>query len=160
VPTYLDWFQVDWAWPALTDAERVIVRRYHATLESDPQAASADWLADLLATASAALPGRSIYARGGDIDGEFTLIARDGRRGDANADDFDEAGAVPDAPTSADYKAAGVEKVCQALYFPEDMLQEIQNEATRQDKSLSWMAQKAWLLARSEIKTLPKAEDV
>ena len=34
----------------------------------------------------------------------------------------------------------------------EDMLKEIQNEANRQDRSLSWVVQQAWRIARSEIK--------
>ena len=31
----------------------------------------------------------------------------------------------------------------QSLYFPEEMLNEIQNEANRQDRSLSWIVQQA-----------------
>ena len=48
----------------------------------------------------------------------------------------------------------------QSLYFPEEMLKEIQNEATRQDRSLSWIVQQAWKIARSEIKKLPSVNDV
>ena len=36
----------------------------------------------------------------------------------------------------------------QSLYFQEDTLQEIQAEAIRQDRSLSWVVQRAWALAR------------
>ena len=43
----------------------------------------------------------------------------------------------------------------QSLYFPEKMLEEIKNEATRQDRSLSWIMQKAWKLARKDINTAP-----
>ena len=43
----------------------------------------------------------------------------------------------------------------QSLYFPEDMLQEIQQEATRQDRSLSWIVQQAWRLARARIASIP-----
>ena len=46
----------------------------------------------------------------------------------------------------------------QSLYFPEDMLKEIQEEATRQDRSLSWIVQKAWKVARREIIRLPGAD--
>src|SRR5688500_12084882 len=35
----------------------------------------------------------------------------------------------------------------QSLYFPEEMLEEIQREANRQDRSLSWIVQQAWRLA-------------
>jgi uncharacterized small protein (TIGR04563 family) len=43
----------------------------------------------------------------------------------------------------------------QSLYFPEEMLEEIRTEASRQDRSLSWIIQRAWLIARSELKRIP-----
>jgi uncharacterized small protein (TIGR04563 family) len=43
----------------------------------------------------------------------------------------------------------------QSLYFPEDMLEEIQREATRQDRSLSWIVQQAWKLARERVASIP-----
>jgi uncharacterized small protein (TIGR04563 family) len=43
----------------------------------------------------------------------------------------------------------------QSLYFPEQMLEEISKEATRQDRSLSWIVQKAWKVARKEIMKAP-----
>jgi uncharacterized small protein (TIGR04563 family) len=48
----------------------------------------------------------------------------------------------------------------QSLYFPESMLQEIKDEAARLDRSLSWVVQRAWKLARLEIKKLPSVNDV
>ena len=48
----------------------------------------------------------------------------------------------------------------QSLYFPEDMLLEMQREARRQDRSLSWIVQQAWKLARGELKKIPSANDV
>lgn len=48
----------------------------------------------------------------------------------------------------------------QSLYFPEDMLSEIQHEATRQDRSLSWIVQKAWKIARKEIQKYPSVNDI
>ena len=48
----------------------------------------------------------------------------------------------------------------QSLYFPESMLQEIKEEAARLDRSLSWIVQRAWKLARMEIKKLPSVNDV
>ncbi len=48
----------------------------------------------------------------------------------------------------------------QSLYFPEEMLQEIQKEAMRQDRSMSWIVQTAWKLARSDIKKMPSVNDV
>jgi len=51
----------------------------------------------------------------------------------------------------------GSDKRKQSLYFPEEMLKEIQDEATRQDRSLSWIVQKAWKAARREIRRMPSA---
>ena len=48
----------------------------------------------------------------------------------------------------------------QSLYFPESMLVEIQQEATRLDRSLSWVMQRAWKLARADIRKLPSVNDV
>ncbi len=47
----------------------------------------------------------------------------------------------------------------QSLYFPEDMLLEIQQEANRQDRSLSWIVQQAWRIARQEMKKFPSIND-
>jgi uncharacterized small protein (TIGR04563 family) len=47
----------------------------------------------------------------------------------------------------------------QSLYFPEEMLKEIQAEATRQDRSLSWIVQKAWKTARKELAKYPSSTD-
>ncbi len=47
----------------------------------------------------------------------------------------------------------------QSLYFPEEMLQEIQQQATRQDRSLSWIIQQAWRLARARIASIPGMND-
>ncbi|RMG11472.1 MAG: TIGR04563 family protein [Deltaproteobacteria bacterium] len=55
---------------------------------------------------------------------------------------------------------AGTDKRKQSLYFPEDMLKEIQEEAARQDRSLSWVVQQAWRIARSEIMKFPSVNDV
>lgn len=48
----------------------------------------------------------------------------------------------------------------QSLYFPEDMLEEIQREASRQDRSLSWIVQQAWKVARGDIRKMPSVNDV
>jgi uncharacterized small protein (TIGR04563 family) len=47
----------------------------------------------------------------------------------------------------------------QSLYFPEDMLREIQEEATRQDRSLSWVIQQAWKVARGQLAKVPGIND-
>ena len=43
----------------------------------------------------------------------------------------------------------------QSLYFPVEMLDEIKEEANRQDRSLSWIVQTAWKIARNDIKKFP-----
>lgn len=48
----------------------------------------------------------------------------------------------------------------QSLYFPEEMLLEIKAEAQRQDRSLSWIVQKAWKLARTDIAKYPSVNDI
>lgn len=48
----------------------------------------------------------------------------------------------------------------QSLYFPEEMLREIQEEATRQDRSLSWIMQQAWRSARERIAKMPGMDDL
>ncbi len=55
---------------------------------------------------------------------------------------------------------AGSDKRKQSLYFPEEMLKEIQAEAARQDRSLSWIVQKAWKIARTEIQKFPSINDL
>jgi uncharacterized small protein (TIGR04563 family) len=47
----------------------------------------------------------------------------------------------------------------QSLYFPEDMLREIQEAATRQDRSLSWVIQQAWKMARGQLAKVPGVND-
>ena len=55
---------------------------------------------------------------------------------------------------------ANTDKRKQSLYFPEEMLKEIQDEANRQDRSLSWIVQQAWRIARSKIMRFPSVNDV
>jgi len=50
---------------------------------------------------------------------------------------------------------AGTDKRSKPL-LPEDMLREIQEEANRQDRSLSWIVQQAWKIARNEIMRFPR----
>jgi uncharacterized small protein (TIGR04563 family) len=51
------------------------------------------------------------------------------------------------------------DKKKQSLYFPDEMLKEIVSEATRQDRSLSWIVQKAWRASRKNIKSIPSVND-
>lgn len=63
-----------------------------------------------------------------------------------------------EAADTADTKRTDKRK--QSLYFPEEMLKEIQLEANRQDRSLSWIVQQAWRIARNEIMRFPSVNDV
>jgi uncharacterized small protein (TIGR04563 family) len=45
----------------------------------------------------------------------------------------------------------------QSLYFPEHVLDQIQKEAIRLDRSLSWIVQRAWRLAREHIGKMPSS---
>ena len=47
----------------------------------------------------------------------------------------------------------------QSLYFPEAYLEEIKEESLRQDRSMSWLVQKAWEIARETIRSFPSAND-
>ena len=47
----------------------------------------------------------------------------------------------------------------QALYFPAEMLAELQGEATRQDRSISWLIQQAWKVAYRELQKIPSTTD-
>lgn len=48
----------------------------------------------------------------------------------------------------------------QSLYFPEEMLREIEEQAERQDRSLSWIVQQAWKIARTDLRRIPSPNDV
>lgn len=43
------------------------------------------------------------------------------------------------------------------LYFNSAMLAETQKEAIRQDRSVSWIIQAAWRIARDEVRRVPAA---
>jgi uncharacterized small protein (TIGR04563 family) len=43
----------------------------------------------------------------------------------------------------------------QSLYLPVDMYQEVREEATRLDRSVSWVMIQAWKLSRPKIKDMP-----
>jgi uncharacterized small protein (TIGR04563 family) len=69
--------------------------------------------------------------------------------------------AIGDKDTkSAVNEGSKSDKRKQSLYFPEEMLEEIKEEAARLDRSLSWIVQRAWKIARVEIKRLPSVDDI
>jgi uncharacterized small protein (TIGR04563 family) len=56
--------------------------------------------------------------------------------------------------------ALSTDKRKQSLYFPDEMLRQIQEEAMRQDRSLSWIVQQAWRAAREQIARMPGMQDL
>jgi uncharacterized small protein (TIGR04563 family) len=48
----------------------------------------------------------------------------------------------------------------QSLYFPDEMLQEIQIQAQRLDRSLSWVVQQAWKISKTELRKIPSPNDM
>jgi uncharacterized small protein (TIGR04563 family) len=56
--------------------------------------------------------------------------------------------------------AVSSDKRKQSLYFPEEMLLDIQEQATRQDRSLSWIVQQAWRAARARLAKMPGMDDL
>lgn len=41
------------------------------------------------------------------------------------------------------------------LYFPENLVNETKAEALRHDRSLSWIIEMAWRIARDQIESMP-----
>lgn len=54
----------------------------------------------------------------------------------------------------------GTDKRKQSLYFPESMLQDVQHEAARLDRSLSWIVQRCVKIGLPEIRKLPSVNDI
>lgn len=47
----------------------------------------------------------------------------------------------------------------QSMYFPAGMLAEIQSQATRLDRSMSWIMQQTWRIAKQEVASFHAFED-
>ncbi|QDG54596.1 TIGR04563 family protein [Persicimonas caeni] len=41
------------------------------------------------------------------------------------------------------------------LYFPENLVNETKREALRHDRSMSWIIEMAWRIAREQIESMP-----
>lgn len=46
-----------------------------------------------------------------------------------------------------------------SVYFPPDMMDEIEHEMARQERTLSWLLQQAWRVARPTLRSLPAVQD-
>lgn len=53
-------------------------------------------------------------------------------------------------------RGLGVKK---SLYLSPDVVQEIEDEARRLERSLSWIAQRAFCLARGRLRAMPSADE-
>ncbi len=49
-------------------------------------------------------------------------------------------------------------KVKMTLYFPKEVLDQAQEEAERQDRSVSWVIQQAWRLSYNRIQHYPSID--
>jgi len=47
----------------------------------------------------------------------------------------------------------------QSLYFPEEMLGELQSEAQRLDRSVAWLVERAWKIAKRQVMSLSTEDD-
>lgn len=47
----------------------------------------------------------------------------------------------------------------QSLYFQEGVTEQMKEEAVRLDRSLSWVVQRAWAIAKDRIAAMPAADD-
>ena len=45
------------------------------------------------------------------------------------------------------------------LYFSEEMIVEMKQEGLRQDRSLSWIMEVAWKIARERLQTMPGVDE-
>lgn len=45
------------------------------------------------------------------------------------------------------------------LYFSEELINETKQEALRQDRSLSWIMEVAWKIARERLQSMPGMDD-
>jgi len=167
MPIYITDSRVDWDWPRRTESERAIIRRYQPRLDESNHGIES--FSALLEAASRELPFEIVAVIDEDDADEPTLlVAREGRvavvtaRTSAQDADVERLLATDKAelfPVSVPWRERVVgaerERFEHALYFPEPMLDEIQDEATRLDKSMSWIVQKAWVLTREVIARTP-----
>lgn len=58
------------------------------------------------------------------------------------------------------YMASSSGKRKQSLYFPEETLDQLNEEAERLDRSLSWLVQQAWKLSAGKIRQMPTAPNL
>jgi len=87
------------------------------------------------------------------------IVARDRPRIVESGSDTTLIRQLPGGPGHTGVPMATADKRKQSLYFPEEMLAEIQAEAARLDRSLSWIVQRAWKFARAKLEAVPSTND-
>lgn len=48
----------------------------------------------------------------------------------------------------------------QSLYFPEEMLAELHAESQRLDRSVAWLVERAWKIAKRQVMSLSTEKEV
>lgn len=66
--------------------------------------------------------------------------------------------APDDAPEVTEDSMATKKKM--TLYLPEELLNEMRQEALRQDRSLSWIMEAAWKVARERLREMPGVDEL
>jgi uncharacterized small protein (TIGR04563 family) len=149
VPDYLHFAAFDWSWGSLNEDERKLAKLHEARLQADPTTHTLETFKQAVVAASRDLPGRAIVAVAEDDYDEWFFTATDGCLEELlEPETYDGEGAFPDILTAEDYRRAGVDRVCMPLYFKAETLKAMSAEAARLDRSLSWIVQKGWLLAK------------
>lgn len=47
-----------------------------------------------------------------------------------------------------------------SIYFPAEMLEQIESEMHRQERTLSWLVQQAWKISLPTLESFPGVEDL
>jgi len=159
---------IDWSWDKATEVEKDIITRWAARIESSGFGIDLSWGAEVLKNASAQL-SQPVTALMEDESGVFSVVEAGAgkvsvRHGVADTDPIaarlanaDAAALLPVAMSARHYAAAGIENVESGYYFPEWLLDEIEAEATRTDRSLSHTVQSAWRLGGAKVHADPEA---
>lgn len=166
--------RVDWGWSDRTEDERAVVQRFQPRLDEADH--TIESFSGLLAQASAEIPSVAVAALVDEDSGARTLLLVKGgavtpvlvkdstRRYSITLGQDDKVRALAAADKTALFPvavsamarlAAGDLRVERALYFPEPMMAMVQAEASRLDRSWSYVVQLAWKHARAAIQALP-----
>lgn len=62
------------------------------------------------------------------------------------------------SPPALPFRRSKTDPRKQSLYLSVEVLEEMRQEAWRQDRPISWIVQQAWRIARERVKRLPAPE--